>query len=149
LVHSSKLDGSLHLTELEARRHVHTAYVDADIKMPLLAAVETMTAEVTGSHWLIRHNARFAWKQSMSTFYLDDGVTSKRDLRSVSTIKSACKERKGLGLNIKVLESTLDGAEKIGELAYCFSRLKTLITTAVLVSVQDEGFVGAPTRVAS
>ncbi len=89
-------------------------------------------------------------KTKQKYFVLDDGVTSKRDLRSICTIKKslACIERKGLGLNIRV-EPMLDGTEKIGELAYCFSGLETLITTAVLVSVQDEGFVGAPTRVAS
>jgi hypothetical protein len=118
--------------------------------MPALLPAVGMTAEVTGSHWLIRRNAKLAWKQSRSTFFLDGGVTSKRDLRSICTIKKslACIERKGLGLNIRV-EPMLDGTEKIGELAYCFSGLETLITTAVLVSVQDEGFVGAPTRVAS
>lgn len=119
--------------------------------MPALLAAVVTTAEVTGSHWLISRNvAKFAYKQSRSTFFLDDGVTSKRDLRSICTIKKslACTARKGLGLNIRV-ESMLDGAEKLVEIAYCFSGLETLITTAVLVSVQDEGFVGAPTRVAS
>jgi hypothetical protein len=49
---------------------------------------------------------------------LDDGVTSKRDLRSICTIKKslACTERKGLGFNIRV-EPMLDGAEKLVEIA--------------------------------
>ena len=79
--------------------------------MPALLAAVVTTAEVTGSHWLISRNvAKFAYKQSRSTFFLDDGVTSKRDLRSICTIKKslACTERKGLGFNIRV-ESSLDG----------------------------------------
>ena len=55
---------------------VHT-YIDADIKMPALLAAVGMTAEVTGSHWLIRRNAKLAWKQSRSTSFWMVGLLVK------------------------------------------------------------------------